>query len=232
MKLNGALQTLRDEAREAWKHFSHHGWHGVTRQMALDRTMADLIKWGRKHGFDEGNVRVVMDELVADIESERKRSEKLAPAASENEESPQQSPPQHERQRARPSVDRTDHVPPREAWRQRVMSPDGPPSLARRAVLMALSVHLRLDGTGAYPSLRRIAECCHASVNTVVTHLRIAEREGWIRRVPRYHEDGSRASYGYEIAMACAAGGVSAPETRASAGETPRVAARRKGGLK
>jgi hypothetical protein len=211
MKFNGALQALRDEARGTWEHYTHPGWKDVTREMAAMRTTNELIKWGQKNGFDEKDVRAVMEDLLAAIESARDRTSEITTHAGNNEETPKQSrlqqatPIQHGT-RKRPQVRKTAITPQRKAsptardmFQRAVGSRDGPSSSITRLVLLRLSMYGNPDGTRIFPGVRRIAEDCRLNTSTVVQHLKKAESQGWIQRERRRYEDGSYGSFQYTL---------------------------------
>jgi hypothetical protein len=80
------------------------------------------------------------------------------------------------------------------AWRNTIMSADGPRNPLVRLVLMAISLHMRSDGTGAWPAQSLIATRAGVGERTVRRHLDIAARQGWISRV-KTRRDKGRAWY-------------------------------------
>lgn len=71
----------------------------------------------------------------------------------------------------------------------------------RRWVLVALSLYAQTDGTGAYPSTRRLAGDTALSRRSVEEHLRIAEGEGWIRREDRQRTGRALPSKRYVLTI-------------------------------
>jgi len=69
-------------------------------------------------------------------------------------------------------------------WLDSVYSADGPASTTR-SVLMALALHMSNDGGDCYPSTRRVAKESGFSHRTILTHLKNADEQGWIRRSER-----------------------------------------------
>jgi len=67
-------------------------------------------------------------------------------------------------------------------WRETFMSKRGPDKLGRH-VLNALAMHMKPDGTGAWPSQILLAERTGMSIRSVKHYLQELERFGWIRRV-------------------------------------------------
>lgn len=66
-------------------------------------------------------------------------------------------------------------------WQNTVMSKHGPESAITRAVLIAISLHMKADGTGAWPSQELVEERTAAGLRSVKRHLKIADGE-WIER--------------------------------------------------
>lgn len=67
-------------------------------------------------------------------------------------------------------------------WREAIMSELGPPNPLARIVLMAVSMPMHNDGTGAWEAQTKIADRAAVGLRTVKRHLEIAERHGWIER--------------------------------------------------
>jgi hypothetical protein len=68
------------------------------------------------------------------------------------------------------------------AWRNAVLSKDGPASPMARVALMALSLHMKADGTGAWPSQALIATRAGIGERSARRHLERAECDGWLER--------------------------------------------------
>jgi len=68
-------------------------------------------------------------------------------------------------------------------WRDLVASKQGPKRSTTRHVLLTLSLHMQLDGSSCFPSVRLLAERTGLSERTVCTHLRAACEESWIRKI-------------------------------------------------
>lgn len=66
-------------------------------------------------------------------------------------------------------------------WRDLVASKQGPKRSTTRHVLLTLSLHMKLDGSSCFPSVRLLAERTDLSERTVCTHLRLASEQGWIK---------------------------------------------------
>ena len=63
------------------------------------------------------------------------------------------------------------------------MSELGPALPMDRLHTMAISLHMKPDGTGAWPSQKRIAERCGSGERTVKRSLKRVQDEGWLDRV-------------------------------------------------
>jgi hypothetical protein len=85
-------------------------------------------------------------------------------------------------------------------WRNAIMSEDGPSNPLARLVLMAISLHMKSDGTGAWPAQTLIAQRAHVGVRSVKRHLEIAERHGWIERELIRRSQGRNWYYTYYLA--------------------------------
>jgi len=85
------------------------------------------------------------------------------------------------------------------AWRNAILSEDGPASPVARVALMALSLHMKADGTGAWPSQALVAARAGISERSVRRHLERAERDGWLER-SRVRRAKGRAWYRTEYA--------------------------------
>jgi Helix-turn-helix domain len=85
------------------------------------------------------------------------------------------------------------------AWRNAIMSDNGPTNPLARLVLMAVSLHMKADGTGAWPAQKLLAVRACMGERSVRRHLEIAERLGWIERT-RTRRDKGRAWYRTEYA--------------------------------
>ena len=69
-------------------------------------------------------------------------------------------------------------------WRNAIMSELGPGNPLARLVLMTVGLHMKVDGSGAWPSQALIAARAHVGLRTVKRHLESADRHGWIERRP------------------------------------------------
>ena len=58
-------------------------------------------------------------------------------------------------------------------------------SLTTKGVLQAVGLHLSSVGLSCYPSVRRLAAIAGCGEKAARTHLRLAEKKGWIRITPR-----------------------------------------------
>src|SRR5262249_52269431 len=87
------------------------------------------------------------------------------------------------------------------AWRNAVLSDAGPPNPVMRLVLMAVSLHMRSDGTGAWPSQATLANRTAVSRRSVITHLEAAERDGWVRRYTAGRNGRGWRLCGYEAVV-------------------------------
>jgi Helix-turn-helix domain len=67
-------------------------------------------------------------------------------------------------------------------WQQAVCGEHGPKSPTGRLVLMVISLHMDAAGKNAWPSQATVAKRARVSRRTVVTHVKAAERDGWICR--------------------------------------------------
>ena len=77
-------------------------------------------------------------------------------------------------------------------WRSAVCSESGPPSTTR-LVLLAISLHMGMDGAGAYPNQETLARESGLGLRAVKDHLQYAADAGWINRTPR--RKGAKRSY-------------------------------------
>jgi hypothetical protein len=75
-----------------------------------------------------------------------------------------------------------------------IMSENGPTNPLARLALMAVSLHMKADGTGAWPAQKLLAVRACMGERSVRRHLEIAERLGWIERT-RTRRDKGRAWY-------------------------------------
>lgn len=67
-------------------------------------------------------------------------------------------------------------------WQQSIASEQGPRGGKLRMVLMALSLHMKADGTGAWPSQALLSKRADVGRRTVQRALESAERNGWLVR--------------------------------------------------
>src|SRR5215831_4512341 len=79
------------------------------------------------------------------------------------------------------------------------MSERGPPNAHARLVLMAVSLHMKADGTGAWPAQALLARRAGVGERSVRRHLEGAARDGWIERT-RVRREKGRAWYRTEYA--------------------------------
>ncbi len=68
-------------------------------------------------------------------------------------------------------------------WRELVASKNGPESAITRHVLLTLSIHMNTNGGSCFPTTRSVAEQTGLSERTVCTHLKIASKEGWLKKM-------------------------------------------------
>ena len=80
------------------------------------------------------------------------------------------------------------------AWRQSIASERGPRNPQTRYVLLVLSLHMKSDGTGAWPSQRHLAARSGLNERVVRRHLALAERGGWLARL-----DAGRNGQGWRL---------------------------------
>jgi hypothetical protein len=66
-------------------------------------------------------------------------------------------------------------------WRKMFMSEYGPESSTTRHVLHALGAHMNLEGGSCFPSVVRLMKETKLSKQTVITHIKKATQEGWIK---------------------------------------------------
>lgn len=74
-------------------------------------------------------------------------------------------------------------------WRSAVASKYGP-SHTTRHVLLTLALHMSPKGDSCYPSIELLVEESGLSRRAVITHLAMAEREGWIQKKERPQRNG------------------------------------------
>jgi hypothetical protein len=79
-------------------------------------------------------------------------------------------------------------------WRQSIASRRGPANPQTRYVLLVLSLHMRPDGTNAWPSQRHLAVRSGLNERVVRRHLALAERTGWLTRL-----DAGRNGQGWRL---------------------------------
>jgi hypothetical protein len=65
-------------------------------------------------------------------------------------------------------------------WRSAIASEAGPRSAITRLVLFILSLPMAADGSNCFLSVRKVAIMSGLSLQTVVTHIKIAVKEGWL----------------------------------------------------
>jgi Helix-turn-helix domain len=108
-------------------------------------------------------------------------------------------------------------------WQRAIASSSGPQSPTTRLVLLALSTHMRPDGSSAFPSIRRLAQGTALSDRSVGKHLKIAEQEGWIERCLRGTPGRGWRRYEYRPLFPKGAPGGSAPNQQAPAPDARRA---------
>lgn len=79
----------------------------------------------------------------------------------------------------------------RNAWRDAVLSKDGPPKGITRLVLLAIGSFAGAD-CQCYPGMDLIAERAGVAIKTVWTHVHIAEKLGWIRTAKKPRDRGKQ----------------------------------------
>lgn len=67
-------------------------------------------------------------------------------------------------------------------WRKAVVSDQGPSSPTTRHVLLTLSLHMNEDGGSCFPSIATLMRETKLSNRAVITHLDLADADGWIER--------------------------------------------------
>lgn len=82
-------------------------------------------------------------------------------------------------------------------WREAIASDKGPNSSTRRAILNKLSDYMGNDTCHCFPSINALAKATLFKEKTVITHLQLAVKEGWIKRKLRGKAAG-QAWAGYE----------------------------------
>lgn len=87
-----------------------------------------------------------------------------------------------------------------QVWRRAILSDDGPPEPNTRYVLLALAQYMDADGSGAFPSLDRLALDTRLTRRTVGTHIQLAKDAGWLVTSNRGSSRGWRR-YQYEAAL-------------------------------
>lgn len=89
----------------------------------------------------------------------------------------------------------------RYSWQQAICGEQGPQNPIARLVLLIISLHMNAEGVNAWPSQETIARRALVSRRSVVKHLKIAERIGWVARHPAgFHKQGWRRD-GYEAVV-------------------------------
>ena len=76
-------------------------------------------------------------------------------------------------------------------WRDALCSAEGPPSTTR-LVLLVLSTYMNADGSNCFPSTQTIAIASGLSEKSVITHLQVAAKLGWIRKCEHGRSFGGR----------------------------------------
>jgi hypothetical protein len=70
----------------------------------------------------------------------------------------------------------------RYTWQQQICGEHGPNNSTARLILLAISLHMNADGSGAWPSQKTIAARALVTDRAVRKHLEIAVRHGWLAR--------------------------------------------------
>ena len=78
----------------------------------------------------------------------------------------------------------------RDRWIRIVASEDGPASSTTRLVLLVLASHMDLDGGSCFPSVRTLVRETGLSNRSVVVHLALADKDGWIERTESGTDQG------------------------------------------
>ena len=68
------------------------------------------------------------------------------------------------------------------SWREAIISTHGPGAITRH-VLLTLSLHMDGNGDSCFPSVRTLAAETALSRRTICTHLKKAEKNGWIKKM-------------------------------------------------
>ena len=84
-------------------------------------------------------------------------------------------------------------------WRNKVASKNGPPDATTRLTLLCIALHMKKDGTSAFPSQQYLAERAGLTERTVQKHIQRAVEQGWLKR--RKRSRGRWPHYEYEIAV-------------------------------
>lgn len=82
-------------------------------------------------------------------------------------------------------------------WRQGIADKQVRISPITRLVLHTIGTHMNADGGSCYPSIKRIARESGLAPSTVAEHLRIAGKDGWVRKIKRWRDDGGVSSNKY-----------------------------------
>lgn len=72
---------------------------------------------------------------------------------------------------------------------------NGPEDRVLAGVLGVLAYYSRLDGSGCYPGIDRIARFCRVKRRIVIATLRKAERENWLEIVKKSRRDRRQSAY-------------------------------------
>jgi hypothetical protein len=105
-------------------------------------------------------------------------------------------------------------------WRSTVLSENGPPNPTTRLVLLGLSQHMNATTATSILTIRSLATETGLSCRTIITHLKLAEHDGWIgREVSRVDGRGWKA-----MAYSALRGGesLSPPQSRGGEPLSPR----------
>jgi hypothetical protein len=69
-------------------------------------------------------------------------------------------------------------------WRDLITSEEGPASPTTRHILLTISIYINKNTKSCFPSIETISKATRLSKRSVCTHLKIAEDQGWINKIP------------------------------------------------
>ena len=82
-------------------------------------------------------------------------------------------------------------------WRDAIQSPAGPPNPTTRHVLLSLSTWMDLQGKSCFPTQEQIQTATGLTPKTIRKHIRLAEKQGWIKTYRRTEATSQTWNYGY-----------------------------------